>query len=91
MDTAYAYGPLHLFRSLTLADASQGTEGAVGAAIRESGIPREEIFVTTKLSYVDSVERVVDIGLFRIIQLAPPRPSEGVDCRKFGECRVRLL
>lgn len=26
-----------------------GTEGVVGAAVRESGIPREEIFVTTKL------------------------------------------
>lgn len=26
-----------------------GTEKAVGEAIRESGIPREEIFVTTKL------------------------------------------
>jgi diketogulonate reductase-like aldo/keto reductase len=26
-----------------------GTEGAVGKAIRESGIPREEISVTTKL------------------------------------------
>lgn len=25
------------------------TEGAVGQAIKESGIPREEIFVTTKL------------------------------------------
>ena len=28
-----------------------GTEGAVGKAVRESGIPREEIFVTTKLPY----------------------------------------
>ena len=26
-----------------------GTEGAVGKAIRESGVPREDIFVTTKL------------------------------------------
>ncbi|KAI5114774.1 hypothetical protein M0805_009522, partial [Coniferiporia weirii] len=26
-----------------------GTEGAIGKAVRESGIPREEIFVTTKL------------------------------------------
>lgn len=30
-----------------------GTEGAVGQAIRESGIPREEIFVTTKLPWGD--------------------------------------
>jgi glycerol 2-dehydrogenase (NADP+) len=29
-----------------------GNEEAVGKAIRESGIPREEIFVTTKLTYV---------------------------------------
>jgi len=26
-----------------------GTEKVVGAAIKESGIPREEIFITTKL------------------------------------------
>jgi diketogulonate reductase-like aldo/keto reductase len=32
-----------------------GNEEAVGAAIRASGIPREEIFVTTKLSYVSTV------------------------------------
>ncbi|KAH0826757.1 NADP-dependent oxidoreductase domain-containing protein [Lanmaoa asiatica] len=31
-----------------------GTEHSVGAAIRESGIPRKEIFVTTKLPYVYS-------------------------------------
>lgn len=31
---------------------SYGTERAVGEAIRESGIPREEVFVTTKLPYV---------------------------------------
>ncbi|KAL5520078.1 hypothetical protein ACEPAG_1738 [Sanghuangporus baumii] len=29
--------------------AIYGTEGVVGKAVRESGIPREEIFVTTKL------------------------------------------
>lgn len=29
-----------------------GNEEAVGKAIRDSGIPREEIFVTTKLTYV---------------------------------------
>ncbi|KJA18238.1 hypothetical protein HYPSUDRAFT_79245 [Hypholoma sublateritium FD-334 SS-4] len=36
-------------------DTAQGyhTEGAVGQAIRESGIPREEIFVTTKLPWSD--------------------------------------
>ena len=36
LDTAYGYG----------------TEGVVGKALRASGIPREEIFVTTKLPYV---------------------------------------
>lgn len=36
-----------------------GTEHSVGAAIRESGIPRKDIFVTTKLPYVCLVtERV---------------------------------
>lgn len=33
LDTAYGYG----------------TEGVVGKAVRASGIPRDEIFVTTKL------------------------------------------
>ena len=35
LDTAYDYG----------------TEGVVGKAVRASGIPREEIFVTTKLQF----------------------------------------
>jgi diketogulonate reductase-like aldo/keto reductase len=36
IDTAYSYG----------------TEEEVGEAIRESGIPRDEIFVVTKLFYI---------------------------------------
>ena len=28
-----------------------GTEGAVGRAVRASGVPREELFITTKLAY----------------------------------------
>ena len=31
------------------ADAGYGNEEAVGKAIRESGIPRKDLFVTTKL------------------------------------------
>ena len=31
-------------------------EGEVGAAIRKSGIPREEIYVTTKVSVGQHVE-----------------------------------
>ena len=31
-------------------------EAQVGAAVRDSGIPREEIFVTSKIWYTDMVE-----------------------------------
>jgi hypothetical protein len=34
---------------LSLLDICAGNEEGVGKAIRESGIPRSEIFVTTKL------------------------------------------
>ncbi|KAJ7777496.1 NADP-dependent oxidoreductase domain-containing protein [Mycena olivaceomarginata] len=34
-----------------------GTEAAVGAAVRESGIPREEIFVTSKAPTLKTVEK----------------------------------
>lgn len=34
--------------------ASYGNEAAVGAAIRECGVPREELFITTKLWISDA-------------------------------------
>jgi alcohol dehydrogenase (NADP+) len=41
-----------------------GTEGAVGRAIKKSGIPRKEIFVTSKLwnnkHHPDDVEPALD-------------------------------
>ena len=44
-----------------------GTEPAVGAAIKKSGIPREEIFITTKLwnnsHHPDDVEGALDASL----------------------------
>ena len=44
-----------------------GTEPAVGKAIKESGIPREEIFITTKLwnnaHHPDDVEKQLDASL----------------------------
>jgi aryl-alcohol dehydrogenase-like predicted oxidoreductase len=44
-----------------------GTEPAVGAAIRKSGVPRNEIFVTTKLwnnkHHPDDVEGALDASL----------------------------
>lgn len=36
---------------------SYGTEQVVGNAIRESGVPREEVFVTTKLWYDNQLSR----------------------------------
>ena len=44
-----------------------GTEGAVGNAIKKSGIPREEVFLTTKLwnnnHHPDDVEKALDASL----------------------------
>jgi len=44
-----------------------GTEAAVGNAVRKSGVPREEIFITTKLwnhkHHPDDVEGAVDASL----------------------------
>jgi len=44
-----------------------GTEPAVGAAIKKSGVPRSEIFITTKLwnnaHHPDDVEKAVDASL----------------------------
>lgn len=56
IDTAYMYGkslPDNICHTLERVNLSYwygtGTERSVGRAIKESGIPREEIFVTTKL------------------------------------------
>ena len=38
---------------------SYGTEQVVGNAIRESGVPREEVFVTTKLWYDIQLSRYI--------------------------------
>src|SRR4030095_11832988 len=48
--------------------ASYGNEESVGAAIRKSGIPREKIFVTTKLWNSDhgNPERALDTSLRKI-------------------------
>lgn len=39
------------FRPLNMLNDILGNEEHVGKAIRESGVPREDIFVTTKLGY----------------------------------------
>ncbi|GKZ83446.1 hypothetical protein AnigIFM56816_008539 [Aspergillus niger] len=50
--------------------AAYGNEKEVGEAIKESGIPREEIIVTTKLAQtwhrVSDVERALDLSLERL-------------------------
>lgn len=57
------------YRSLDTA-AAYGNEDAVGRAIRSSGIPRDELFVTTKLWVQDSGEentlRAFDASLSRL-------------------------
>lgn len=51
---------------LTLKD-SYGTEPAVGKAIKKSGVPRKELFITTKLwnnsHQPDDVEPAIDASL----------------------------
>lgn len=48
--------------------ASYGNEEAVGRAIRRSGIPREEIFVTTKLWLADAGEEKTKAAFERSMQ-----------------------
>ena len=53
LDTAWFYGTAQMPEiGLYLTYMFSGTEVSVGAAIRESGIPREDIFITTKLPFV---------------------------------------
>ena len=53
--------------------ASYGNEEAVGRAIAASGIPREELFVTTKLWIQDAGEERHQAGVRRLA--APARPG----------------
>jgi diketogulonate reductase-like aldo/keto reductase len=50
--------------------ASYGNEAAVGAAIRACGIPRDELFVTTKLwvqdARYDDARRAFDVSLEKL-------------------------
>ena len=50
-----------------LTRCSYGTEPAVGAAIKKSGVPRDQIFITTKLwnnsHHPEDVEKAVDASL----------------------------
>lgn len=52
---------------LLKAASSYGTEAAVGRAVKKSGIPREEIFITTKLwnnnHKPEDVEKALDASL----------------------------
>ena len=52
--------------------AMYGNEESVGLAIRKSGIPRENIFVTTKLWNSDhgNPERALDTSLRRLVSSA---------------------
>jgi diketogulonate reductase-like aldo/keto reductase len=62
-----------------------GTEGSVGKAVRESGVPREEIFITTKLwnnkhhpedvaSALDASLKDLDIGYVDLYLMHWPTP-----------------
>lgn len=53
--------------SLTLIQYSYGTEAAVAKGIKKSGVPRERLFITTKLwnnaHHPDDVEKALDASL----------------------------
>jgi 2,5-diketo-D-gluconate reductase B len=65
---------------------SYGTEAGVGEAVRRSGIPRSQVFITTKVAdtrlakaqFMDSVERSLEtIGLGPVDLLLTHWPSKG--------------
>src|SRR3954449_8078619 len=65
---------------------SYGTEAGVGEAVRRSGIPRSQVFITTKVAdtrlakaqFMDSVERSLEtIGLGPVDLLLIHWPSKG--------------
>ena len=54
------------YRHLDCAE-SYGTEPEVGAAIKASGVPRDEFFVTTKVSKnVQDIPKAIDDSLARL-------------------------
>jgi len=51
------------------------TEKYVGEVVRESGIPREEIWVTTKLPYVPV--RALSLSVLTLLEQAAPHVARG--------------
>ncbi len=94
------------YRALDTA-AVYGNERSVGAAVRASGIPREELFVTTKvwnhdqgydatLRAVEASERRLDIGVIDLLLIHWPNPAKTADTwrafeRLLDEKRVRAV
>ena len=54
--------------------ASYGNEEAVGRAIRNSGVARDELFITTKLWIQDAGEENNEARVRRVRSAARPRP-----------------
>jgi diketogulonate reductase-like aldo/keto reductase len=46
--------------------ANYGNEEEIGVAIKESGIPREELFITTKVRDVKDLPRAIDVSLEKL-------------------------
>src|SRR5215212_6098220 len=77
---------------------SYGTEAGVGEAVRRSGLPRSEVFITTKVAdtrldksqFMDSVERSLEIiGLGPVDLLLIHWPSKG-DAVPFDDYMLEL-
>jgi diketogulonate reductase-like aldo/keto reductase len=82
------------YRHIDTAQA-YGNEASVGRAVRDSGIPRDQIFVTTKLpaeikeydravASFEATDRALDIGPADLYLIHAPWPwdEEGKDCRE---------
>jgi methylglyoxal/glyoxal reductase len=104
--TAVLAAVRHGYRHVDTARA-YGNERDVGAALRESGVPREELFVTTKLwnddqgydealRAFDASAARLDIGVIDLFLIHWPLPGKRLDSwraleRLLAEGRVRAI
>jgi diketogulonate reductase-like aldo/keto reductase len=45
---------------------SYGNEEEIGVAVKESGVPREELFITTKVRSVSDLPGAIDVSLGKL-------------------------
>ena len=91
----YIYILFYLFFFLNISASAYGNEKEVGEAIRRSNVPREDIFVTTKLAVIDHrrVAEALDkslqklgmdyVSCYLMHWPVPLRPNKGMCTYKF--------